>query len=241
MSIWGKVIGGTAGFALGGPIGGLVGTLAGHTVDVYAARNEVAGPDHRQAAFSVALIALSAKMAKADGVVTRHEILAFREKVDIPKSEIDAVARLWDLARQTTDGFEAYANQLARLFPKASAVLEELMGLLFHIARADGSIGADELDYLREVARILGFDEAGFERLAAIHGDEETSPYKVLGADPGWDDAALRRAWLRLVERHHPDRLVGEGLPEECVRASNDHLARINAAYKTITSQREAR
>ena len=240
MSIWGKIIGGTAGFALGGPIGALVGALAGHTVDVYAERAGDSEPD-RQAAFSIALVALSAKMAKADGVVSRLEILAFREKVDIPKGDIESVARLWDLARETTDGFDAYARQLARLFPAASAVLEELMGLLFHIARADGGIDDSELGYLREVAGILGFDEDGFERLAAIHGDEETSPYRLLGAEPDWDDAALRRAWLRLVERHHPDRLVSEGLPDECVRASSDQLARINAAYEAVTRQRGAR
>ena len=240
MSIWGKIIGGAAGFALGGPIGALVGALAGHTVDVYAKRSAPAEPD-RQAAFSVALVALSAKMAKADGVVSRNEILAFREKVHVQKEDLEAVAKLWELARQTTDGYEAYAQQLARLFPGTPAVLEELMGLLFHIAKADGKIDPAEFEYLGRVAGILGFDGDGFERMAAIHGDEVTSPYRVLGADPDWDDAELRKAWLRLVERHHPDRLVGEGLPEEFVQAANDRLAKINAAYETIMAQRKAR
>ena len=238
MSIWGKIIGGAAGFALGGPIGALIGAVAGHTVDVYAAKAGVTETD-RQAAFSVALVALSAKMAKADGVVTRDEIQAFRDKVDIPGENLGDVGRLWELARQTTDGFEAYARQLAQLFPGTPAVLEELMGLLFHIAKADGEIDAAELEYLKEVARILGFGDDGFERLAAVHGDDGTSPYRILGVEPDCDDATLRRAWLDLVERHHPDRLVGEGMPEEFVRAANDRLARINAAYEEITNRRK--
>ncbi|MCE2517607.1 MAG: TerB family tellurite resistance protein, partial [Alphaproteobacteria bacterium] len=116
MTIWGKIIGGTAGFALGGPIGGLLGALAGHAVDTYTAdlRDD---PSRREVAFTIALIALSAKMAKADGTVSRDEILAFREKVDISSRDIDHVGQLWDLARQTPDGFDGYARQLAQMFP----------------------------------------------------------------------------------------------------------------------------
>ena len=240
MSIWGKIIGGTAGFALGGPMGALVGALVGHTYDVYAASYAHDQQAECQAAFSIALIALSAKMAKADGVVTRSEILAFREKVDIPRKDIDTVSRIWEMARRTPDGFEGYASQVARLFPAASAVLEELMGLLFHIARANGRISDEEADYLRKVAVILGFDDQGYERLAAIHGDEEISPWRVLGLDPSASDDELRKAWLALVARHHPDRLIADGLPQECIKSSNDRLARINAAYETICQQRKA-
>lgn len=234
MTIWGKIIGGTAGFALGGPLGGLIGAIAGHTVDTLARDTS----QDRQAAFSIALIALSAKMAKADGVVSRSEILAFREKVDIPPKDVETVGRIWDMARQTPEGFEGYAHQLARLFPKASAVLEEMMGLLFHIARADGRIGDTEEAYLKRVAGIFGFDDTGFEQLAWIHGDVASNPYRLLEIAPDCDDASLRRAWLEQASRHHPDRLIADGLPEECIRAANDRLAQINAAYEAIRQQR---
>lgn len=236
MSIWGKIIGGTAGFALGGPIGGLVGAIAGHGVDHLTTSVEA----DRQAAFSIALIALSAKMAKADGIVTRDEILAFREKVDVPARDMDAVGKIWDRARETPDGFEGYASQVAKLFPKGSAILEELMGLLFHIAHADGKFDANEEIYLRRVAEIFGFDDAGFEHLGYVYGTAETSPYRLLEINPDCSNDELRQAWLRMARRHHPDQLMAEGLPEEFVRAANDQLARINAAYETLVEQRRS-
>jgi DnaJ like chaperone protein len=237
MNIWGKIIGGTAGFALGGPIGGLLGALAGHAVDTYTEdrRDDQLG---REVAFTIALIALSAKMAKADGVVTRDEILAFREKVDIPSKDLDNVSRLWDLARQTPDGFDGYARQVAGMFPKGSPVLDQMMELLFFIARADGGISSLEEEYLGHVARILGYDDVEFTQLKLVYGDPEANPYDVLGVDLSADNASIRQAWIAMARNHHPDRLMAEGLPEEFLRAANERLATINQAYEDIKTIR---
>ena len=238
MSIWGKIIGGAAGFALGGPIGGLLGAIAGHAVDSYVAETQP-DPIGREVAFTIALIALSAKMAKADGTVTRDEILAFRQKVDISQKDIGHVSRLWDLARQTPDGFDGYAKQLAKMFPPASPILDQLMELLFFIARADGDITETETSYLSHVAGILGYDTAGFERLCLIYGGPEASPYQVLGVSPDDDDRSIRQAWINLAKDHHPDQLTAAGLPEEFIRAANERLAKINTAYEDISRLRQ--
>ena len=238
MSIWGKIIGGTAGFALGGPIGALIGTLAGHAVDTYADKSGAEQDNTREVAFTIALIALSAKMAKADGKVTRDEILAFREKVDIPPEEIEHVGRIWDLARTTPDGFDGYARQVAGMFHPGSPVLDQLMGLLFHIARADGELIPNEEMYLAEVAAILGYDEQGFARLMMFYGDNAGNPYHILGLDPDCADAAIRPAWIALARENHPDRLLAEGLPEEFIRAATGRLADINRAYDAIRLER---
>ena len=237
MSIWGKIIGGTAGFAIGGPIGGLLGALAGHAVDTYTEERK---PDEqgREIAFTIALIALSAKMAKADGMVTHDEIIAFRLKVDIPQQDIENVGRLWDLARQTPDGFDGYARQIAGMFPKRSPVLDQMMELLFFIARADGDISENEHEYLGHVARILGFDAAGFARLKLVYGDQDANPFHILGVSIDDDDTAIRAAWINMVRDHHPDRLMAEGLPEEFIRAANERLASINKAYDEIKALR---
>ena len=240
MTIWGKIIVGTAGFALGGPIGGLLGALAGHAVDSYASdfRQE---PSGREVGFTIALIALSAKMAKADGTVTRDEILAFREKVDIPSKDLVHVGQLWDLARQTPDGFDGYARQLAQIFPPRSPIFDQLMELLFFIARADGEISPNEVEYLGHVARILGYDTDGQARLMMMYGggDDDgggsgANPYHILGVSIDDDLPAIRQAWINLARRHHPDRLMQDGLPEEFMRAATERLMMINNAYERI-------
>ena len=242
MSIWGLIIGGAAGFAFGGPIGGLLGAAAGIAVE----RGFVTPPKtdasaSRKVAFTVAVIALSAKMAKADGVVTHDEIAAFRQRVHIPPAEVKQVGRFWDLARQTPDGFEGYAKQVANLFVQRAPILEQLLELLFYIARSDGSITPPEADYLAKVAQIFGFSDTDFTRLMALHGEAGPSPFEVLGVSADIDDAELRAHWRELVRTNHPDKLIAEGMPEEFIQVATDRLARINAAYDTIAGQRGLR
>lgn len=242
MSIWGKIIGGAAGFALGGPIGALLGVFGGHAIDRYADADEPVDEASatRKVAFTIGVIALGAKMAKVDGVVTRDEISAFREVFRIPPEEARNVGRVWDLARRTSDGFEAYAQQIARLFNPASPVLEQLLGSLFHIARADGVVHEKEVEYLRRVAAIFGFDDLAFERMRAtftgVPGDD---PYSILGVTPDADDRTVRETYRSLVREHHPDRLIAQGLPEEVVAAATERLARINAAWDRIKQHRK--
>jgi DnaJ like chaperone protein len=242
MSIWGMIIGGAAGAALGGPIGGLLGAAAGIAVErgfVAPARVAASETDaSRKVAFTVAVIALSAKMAKADGVVSRDEIAAFRRRVDIPPSEVAQVGRFWDLARQTKEGFEGYATQVARMFSPRAPVLEQLLDLLFYIAGSDGRMTAPEIEYLARVSDIFGFDEADFQRMMALHGDEGPRPWDVLGVDPAISDDELRRHWKGLVRDNHPDRLIADGMPEEFINAATERLARINAAFDSMARAR---
>ena len=238
MSIWGIIIGGTAGFALGGPIGGLLGAMAVHAVESKLTPSRPDPHATKRIAFTVAVIALSAKMAKADGVVTRNEITAFRARVHIPPNEIKQVGRFWDLARQTPDGFEDYAKQVARLFAPRAPVLEQLLDLLFYIAKSDGDITAPELSYLAAVATSFGFDQSDFDRLLALYQSDSPTPYEILGLARDIDDRTLHEHWKHLARAHHPDTLTADGMPEEFITAANDRLAQINAAYDAIKRQR---
>ena len=155
MSVWGKILGGVGGFAIGGPIGALIGALAGHAVDHLRSSGDDAPNASKQVAFTIAVIVLGAKMAKADGTVTREEIDAFKQVFHIPPDEMKNVGRVFNQARQDVAGFEAYAAQISRMFRENPAVLEELLDGLFHIARADGQVTEDELEYLEAVADIF--------------------------------------------------------------------------------------
>ena len=239
MTIWGLIIGGLAGFAIGGPIGGLLGAAAGH----FAERQLKPAPDPeqtKQVAFTVAVIALSAKMAKIDGHVSRSEIAAFRRKVHIPAGDVERVGYFWDLARQTPDGFEAYARQTVSLFGTKAPILEQLLELLFFIARADGEITEPETAYLSVVSEIFGYDAAEFQRFINLYGNSGASPYEVLGLPADASDTDIREKWKTLIKTHHPDKLIADGMPDEFVAAATERLAVINDAYHKLTGVKQA-
>ena len=233
MTIWGIIIGGAAGFALGGPIGALIGAAAGHVAE--RGLQQVIAPEQtRNVAFTVAVIALSAKMARADGVVSRAEINAFRQKVDIPPKDIPQVARFWDLARQTQDGFQSYAKQTVSLFGERAPILEQLLELLFFIARSDSDITPAEWAYLQEVAYIFGYDDRQFEHMAEMYAHDDAQPHQILGLAKSADKQTIRNRWKELVRDHHPDQLIAKGMPAEFIEAATDRLARINRAYELM-------
>lgn len=240
MSIWGKILGGAAGFALGGPLGALVGAVAGHAVDKMAGDDEPSRDGRKSVAFTIAVIALGAKMAKADGVVTSDEVVAFKKVFRVPGDEIKNVARVFDQAKRDSAGFEPYARQVAGMFRDNPAVLEELLGCLTFIARADGVMHESEVKYLRKVADIFGLDEAAFERITELSAGETgyADPYKILGVRRDASDQEIKSAYRRLVREHHPDKLIAEGLPEEFIETANQRLAGINAAYERIEKER---
>ena len=192
-----------------------------------------------QVAFSVAMIALSAKMAKADGVVTPDEVNAFREIFDIPEKEGANVARLYNLAKQDVAGFESYARQVVRLFPDDPEILEDVMDGLFHIAKADGIVHDKELGFLDRIADIFGLSKGIYRRIKLRHVmPEEGDPYEQLGAKRDWDNDALKRRYRKLVQENHPDRLIARGVPEEFVAIANDRLAVINRAWELVSAER---
>ncbi len=246
MSIWGKVVGGVAGFAFGGPLGAILGAVAGHAVDrakaagAGALQGDGADAQARAVAFTTAVIVLSAKLAKADGNVTRDEVDTFKRIFSIPPDEMTQVGRIWDQARRDAEGYEPYAAQIAEMFAREPQVLEELLGGLFHIAKADGVVDPAELHMLRNVALIFGFGEHGFERLKSIYlgAEAEVDPYEVLGVNRGDSDREIKSAYRKLSRENHPDALMSKGLPQEFIDLATEKMAAINAAYDTLEKTR---
>ena len=239
MTIWGKIIGSATGFALGGPIGALLGGVAGHALDKFKTKEKL--PEKlalKQIGFTIGVIVLSAKMAKADGKVTKSEIKAFKEKINVPDNEIKNVARLWDQAKKTTDGFEVYAKQISNLLEKNSSVLEELLNLLFIIAEADGKITNLEKIYLREVSNIFGFSEQDFERICSSKLNKHIDPYETLGVLKDTPLEEIKNKWKTLAMKHHPDRLIAQGIPQDIIETNTYRLKEINNAWDLIKNKK---
>ncbi|HEX2147817.1 MAG TPA: DnaJ family molecular chaperone [Pseudorhizobium sp.] len=227
-----------------GAIGDAAGNALGRVIEAVRTLFEGDPETRRQVSFSVAIIALSAKMAKADGLVTEKEVDAFRQIFDFPEEEAHNVARLYNLARQDIAGFEAYATKLAGLCGSGDEncpMLENVIDGLFHIAKADGLMHENELAFLARIAEIFRIDEEHFRRILARHVHlEGRDPYLVLGVSPDDDFSEIRKAYRRLVSEHHPDRLVARGVPPALHAAANERMAALNAAYAAIEKERRA-
>jgi DnaJ like chaperone protein len=190
-------------------------------------------------AFTIAVIALGAKMAKADGHVTRDEVTAFREVFHISPEDEHKAARVFNLARQDVTGFDDYARRIKAMYGKDDAPLCDLMEGLFHIALADGEYHPNENIFLEEVASIFGFSHQRFTRIRAqFVPDAERDPYDVLGVSAGADMAEVRKAWRQLVRETHPDQLRARGVPEEAVKLAEARLIAVNKAWEQINSAR---
>jgi DnaJ like chaperone protein len=230
--------------SLGGPIGALLERIA-HHLPHWHARGDHEHPTadpRRRVAFTIAVIALGAKMAKADGEVTRDEVAAFGEVFQVPPGEEEHVRLVFDLARRSTHGFDSYARQVGRLFAGERGVLEDLLGGLFHIALADGRLCPAEDDYLRQVAHHFGFTPRDYARIRAVHlgvsPEADDDPHAVLGVEADASSDEIRAAYHRLVRENHPDLLVAQGLPPEFIARATARVARINAAHDRLTRPR---
>ncbi len=193
----------------------------------------------RQVGFSVAMIALSAKMAKADGVVTEDEIKAFQQIFDIPADEFNHVSKLYNLAKQDVAGYHVYARRIRRLFPEDPAILEDVMNGLFHIAKADGLVHENEMLFMDDIAGIFEIETREYERIRLRHVEpEDGNPYIFLDADSSWGDEQLKSHYRTLIKENHPDRFIARGLPAEFVSIANERLSQINQAWDLVKLER---
>ena len=209
-----------------------IGESVGAFLQKVVSRNPT--PPEKSVAFTIGMIGLGAKMAKADGVVTEDEIRAFKQVFHIPDGELATVARVFNLAKQDVAGYETYARQIAKLFEARSEVLEDVLDGLFHIAKADNAFHPGEHGFLRRVAEIFGFSDADFARIRARHVDVPDDPFMILGLAPGAAPDEVRKRYRDLVREHHPDRHIAAGVPEEMVEIATRRLQKINEAYERI-------
>jgi DnaJ like chaperone protein len=209
-----------------------IGDSVGAFLQAIAARNPT--PPEKSVAFTIGMIGLGAKMAKADGVVTEDEIKAFKQVFHIPDGELAAVARVFNLAKQDVAGYETYAKQIAKLFDRRHDVLEDVLDGLFHIAKADNAFHPGEHGFLAKVAAIFGFSEADFARIRARHVNVPDDPFLILGLPHDATPEAVRKRYRDLVREHHPDRHIAAGVPEEMIELATARLQKINEAYDRI-------
>lgn len=213
--------------------------LAARRVDDADCPDCPAGPPGEDPAFSTAVVALGAKLAKIDGRADSAEFDAFAAVFQPDEGAERNIRRLYDLARQTPHGFESYARRLAKRYRACPQLLEDVLDGLFHIAGSDGAVTGDELDYLERVSDLFGLSRLTLRRLKATHlGTGADDPYVILGVLPDAPDDELRRAWRSQLSQSHPDRARSRGLPDEFIIIAEAKSAAINAAFDTVMKER---
>lgn len=197
----------------------------------------------RSVGFTIAIIAMAAKISKADGVVTRDEVSAFRSIFTLPPNEEANAARVFNLARQDVAGFDTYAAKIAALFNPQSAricaddhhILIDILEALFAIAMADADYHPQEDEFLEQVATIFGVDGPCFATVRARYVEgAPRDPYLVLGAARGASMADLRAAWRKAVKESHPDVMIARGVPPQAVQLAARRLVAINEAWAAL-------
>ena len=245
-SIWGKIAGGAIGFALGGPLGALLGAIGGHIVDRRLRQGDdgfaqIKSNVDRQAIFTMGVVALGAKMAKADGQVTQDEVRAFKKVFRVRKEDEKNIGKFFDLAKKDVYDFEVYARQLAGLLRDEPVLLKEILWCLAEIAKADGVIHKKEREFLAQIANIFGVSAAEFEQITEVDlFGARNDPYKVLGVSPHDSLDDIKKAYRKLARQHHPDSLMAKGVPQEMIDIANQKIAKINDAYSEIEKSRSS-
>ena len=234
MSIWGSLIGGMIGFSLGGPLGLLLGSLIGGKISRARSRGFQSFA-HPQQTFLISLIVLTAKLAKADGQVSKEELVAIKDKLKIPDSEIDQVGKIFNKAKDESTGYEPYAQQIGQIYKKNPAVLDEVINILFYIAESDGNVSASELNMIQHIAQIFGLSDQQFQSIQESRkGSDKLNPYIILNSKPDNDLQTIRKRYLKLSKEHHPDLLISKGMPIEVIDESKKKMRAINSAWSQI-------
>ena len=246
MSIWGKLIGGATGMALGGPIGAILGIAAGHGVDKVRRfdtdeSNKNFSNDQKEQIFATSVIAMSAKLAKADGKISKSEILAFKKIFQFPAEDEKAISDIFNSAKENIDDYKDIAEQVYKVFKSDRELLFELLNSLFSIAYADGELHPKEKLMLFEISKVFKISDNEFESLnnifeakASTDNSSIDRSYKILGLSKNINFEQVSNQYRKLVKEYHPDRLQGMGLPKEFIELANQKLKTINKAYNEI-------
>ena len=239
MSIWGSLIGGMIGLSLGGPFGMLLGSLLGGKISRARSGARMGSFAQPQQVFALSLIVLSAKLSKADGQVSREELIAVKDKLKIPEHELDQVGKIFNKAKDESVGYEPYAKQIAHFYKGHINVLEEVINTLFYIAEADGNISDEEFKMIHHISQIFGLNEIEFNGIVeGRKSSDKLNPYIVLESKPNDNLGDIRKRYLKLSKEHHPDLLLSKGVPLEVIEESKKKMRAINLAWDQIQKLR---
>ena len=213
----------------------MLGSFLGGKISGLNSSKTIGNQQSSQEVFALSLIILSAKLSKADGHVSKEELIAVKDKLQIPDSEIDQVAKIFNKAKDESTGYEPYAKQIAEIFRDNINVLEEVINILFYIAEADGNVSNDEETMIANIAYIFGLSQKQYQSIKESRKtSDKLNPYIVLESQPTDELKTIRKNYIKLSKEHHPDLLISKGVPVEVINESKNKMRSINAAWDQV-------
>jgi DnaJ like chaperone protein len=248
MGFLGKLIGGTIGFAMAGPLGAIAGAALGHAFDTggqtyyTTERARLSAGEEAQFTFFVAAFSMLAKLVKADGRVSKEEIdavenfMVFDLNLD-PESKRLAT-NIFHTAIDSPDNFNAFAGQFYSQFRSQYQMLDLMIDILLRVSVADGTLSANEENLILSAVRIFNFNDETYRKLKSKYIKEHDRYYAILGCNKNDSDEEIKKQYRKLVSDYHPDKIASKGLPEEFTKFANDKFREIQEAYEVIKKQR---
>ncbi len=249
MGWMGKLIGGTLGFAIGGPLGAIAGAAFGHAFDrtgeaygVGESARTLTG-EEAQFTFFVATFSMLAKLAKADGRISKDEIDSINRFMlgDLnlnPQSRMVAM-NIFNAAVNSREGFDDFAAQFYRQFHGQPQILELLIDILLRVSVADGQMSASEENLILSAVRIFNFSDQAYQTLKSRYVQAFDKYYTILQSTKQDTDDHIKKQYRKLVMDYHPDKIISKGLPEEFNQLAHEKFREIQEAYEIIRKERD--
>ncbi len=238
MSLIGGLVGGMIGFTFLGPLGALIGSVVGSRMGRNSVRRKNPNNFDHQVAFFAALFACLAKIAKADGQVTKEEINKIEDfitqKFNLDGEQRNFAINIFQKAKDDNVSFDAYAKQLSSLLKRSPNSLMIFYELLFELAMADGELHPNEEKLLKKVPKIFGFNDGLYNQLFQKYGLKTQNFYEVLGVSKQMNFDEIRKIYLKKRREFHPDKLISKGLPEELIEKAKEKFIEIQEAYEEL-------
>lgn len=251
MGFLGKLIGGTIGFAMAGPLGAIAGAALGHAFDTggqtpyTTERARLSAGEEAQFTFFVAAFSMLAKLVKADGQVSKEEIDAVENfmayDLNLNPESKRLATNIFHTAMNSPDNFNAFANQFYSQFRSQHQLLDLMIDILLRVSVADGTLSPGEEKLILSAVRIFNFNDEKYRKLKSKYIKEVDRYYAILGCDKNDSDEDIKKQYRKLVSDYHPDKIASKGLPEEFTKFANDKFREIQEAYEVIKKEKDIR
>lgn len=261
MSCAGKVVGGVIGFVVGNVPGAIIGAVVGHYVidrnataskktfnagSAYTAPTASSGPSYTSANYSTLflrnLTGMMAKLAKADGRVSQHEIVMierfFDEALQLDSGARRAAVTMFREARDSDITFDQYAQGFKSLVGSDKNLLAVALEMLTRLASADSSISSAEDALLKQAAKIFGIAESEYNTTKRQFGTDNERHYATLGLSSKATNDEIKDRYRSLAREYHPDVVAGKGMPKDFIDYATRKFQDIQEAYSAIKTER---